>query len=225
MDNHPRRQARASRATGRGFSLLEVMVAVFVLAVGLVSVGGLQFTSKRSNFEAVQRATAAMLAQDMMERMRANPSQLHIYNDGGQRVLTGAFADPAFDAGTVTCEAAACTPGVLAQYDFFLFDRAVAGVSERNGAINTGGLVSPTACITGPPPDVTTGAAAPGVYTVAVAWRGSTRLSDPTIHTCGQGTAAYAAADGTANLHRRVLVLRSFIDVTPPGGVVFAPGT
>ena len=39
------------------------------------------------------------------------------------RVLTGAFADPAFDAGTVTCEAAACTPGVLAQYDFFLFDR------------------------------------------------------------------------------------------------------
>src|SRR5947207_2731132 len=63
----------------RGFSMVDVLVALIVLSIGLLGVAGLQFMSKRSNFEAVQRTTASLLAQDIIERMRANYGALTTY--------------------------------------------------------------------------------------------------------------------------------------------------
>ncbi len=56
---------------------------MFVLSIGILGVAGLQVTAKRSNFEATQRATAAALAQDIVERMRSNSEQLGTYTDAG----------------------------------------------------------------------------------------------------------------------------------------------
>ena len=56
----------------RGFSLVEVMVALFVLSIAMLGIAGLQITSKRANFEAVQRTTATLLAQEFLERIRSN---------------------------------------------------------------------------------------------------------------------------------------------------------
>jgi len=56
----------------RGFTLLEVMVAVFVLAVGLLGMAHLQITSLKHNQSAEFRTQAALLAADMLDMMRAN---------------------------------------------------------------------------------------------------------------------------------------------------------
>lgn len=55
-----------------GFTLLEVMVAVFVLAIGLLGMAHLQITSLKHNQSAEFRTQAALLSADMLDRMRAN---------------------------------------------------------------------------------------------------------------------------------------------------------
>ena len=56
----------------QGFTLIEVMVAVLVLAIGLLGLAGLQATAVRSNDSALMRSQATILAYDMSDRMRAN---------------------------------------------------------------------------------------------------------------------------------------------------------
>ena len=61
----------------RGFTLLEVMIALLIFGVGVLSVAALQGVAKRANYEAIQRTTATQLAFDLLERMRANASGLN----------------------------------------------------------------------------------------------------------------------------------------------------
>lgn len=183
----------------RGVSLIEVMVAVFALSIGVLGVAGLQMTAKRANFEALQRATAAALANDIIERMRANTAQLATYtNSGAGRTLTGSTI------AAINCSAD-CTQVQLAQYDLYEWEQAVNGVTSQIGGNNTGGLSLPTACITGPD-------GGSGIYTVAIAWRGMTKLSDPAINACGQGLGLYDHRGGAeVDVYRRVLVVQTFI--------------
>lgn len=58
----------------QGFTLLEVMVAVLVLAIGLLGLAQLQVTSLKQNERAHLRSQASILAADMFDRMRANQS-------------------------------------------------------------------------------------------------------------------------------------------------------
>lgn len=56
----------------RGFTLIEVMVALVVLAVGLLGMASLMVRSQQSNEGAYSRSQASILAYDIIERMRAN---------------------------------------------------------------------------------------------------------------------------------------------------------
>jgi type IV pilus assembly protein PilV len=56
----------------RGFSLLEVLVAVIVLAIGLLGIARLQTQALKTNLSASQRSQAVMLAYYMMDAMRVN---------------------------------------------------------------------------------------------------------------------------------------------------------
>jgi len=62
--NRPRRQ--------RGATLIEVLVAMFILAIGLLGLAGLQAMSVQSNQGAYYRSQATILANDIADRMRAN---------------------------------------------------------------------------------------------------------------------------------------------------------
>jgi type IV pilus assembly protein PilV len=61
---------------GRGFSLLEVMIALLVVAVGLLGMAGLLVISVRTNQSAYQRTQVTALAESMVNRMRANARAL-----------------------------------------------------------------------------------------------------------------------------------------------------
>lgn len=55
-----------------GFSLIEVLVAVVILAIGLIGLAALHTQSMRFNFSAYLRSQATAFAYDMSDRMRAN---------------------------------------------------------------------------------------------------------------------------------------------------------
>ncbi|MDF1830390.1 type IV pilus modification protein PilV [Cycloclasticus pugetii] len=59
-------------ARQNGFSLIEVMVAVFVLAIGLLGLAGLQVASLKSNHSAQLRTEAVIHIYDIIDRMRIN---------------------------------------------------------------------------------------------------------------------------------------------------------
>jgi len=72
----------------RGFSLIEVMVAVFVLSIGLLGMAALMATSMRNNQSADHRSQAVNLAHDVVEMMRANINNTQGYGSAG-------FSNPA----------------------------------------------------------------------------------------------------------------------------------
>lgn len=189
----------SEKKRSNGFTLIEVLIGVFVLTIGLLGIAGLQTVAKTSNFEAIQRTTAVMLAEDIAERMRANPSNLDAYvvgNDTPITVNTGtALPAPACTS------AAPCTPAQMATFDLYQWEQAIIGATDQSAGSNTGGLAEPSACITA--------GATTGEYTIAIAWRGKTPLSNPAASICGAGTGFYDAASGAAgnNLHRRLLTL------------------
>lgn len=57
----------------RGFSLVEVLVAMVVLSVGLLGIAALYVESLRAGKSALTRSEAVILAADMADRIRANP--------------------------------------------------------------------------------------------------------------------------------------------------------
>jgi len=54
-----------------GFTLIEIMVTVVVLAIGLLGLAGLQTAALSFNSTAYQRSQATILSYDIAERMRA----------------------------------------------------------------------------------------------------------------------------------------------------------
>ena len=67
-------------ANAGGFSLLEVLIAVLLLALGILGAASLQLNALRYHAGAVYATQANVLGQDMLERLRANASQLSDYN-------------------------------------------------------------------------------------------------------------------------------------------------
>ena len=61
------------RRAARGFSMIELLVAVLVMGIGVLGITGLQMVSLQNNRGALTRADAVQLAYDMLDRMRANP--------------------------------------------------------------------------------------------------------------------------------------------------------
>ncbi len=75
------RYARSPRNLGRsrGLTLVEVLVTLVIISVGLLGVAALQLTTVRNNYDSFVRSQAAMLASDMLDRMRANRNQAEKY--------------------------------------------------------------------------------------------------------------------------------------------------
>lgn len=56
----------------RGFSMLEVMVAILVVAIGLLGLAGLMNAGLRNNQSSSAQSQAVWLAYDMLDRLRAD---------------------------------------------------------------------------------------------------------------------------------------------------------
>ena len=105
-----------------GFTLIEVLVAVFVLALGLLGAASLQLIGTRGNNGAYLRSQATLVANDLAERMHVN--------------LGGVNANAYVTAGGIDCNTKPA-PYCTAHYD------------PSDGNANGAGEVSAAACGTG----------------------------------------------------------------------------
>jgi type IV pilus assembly protein PilV len=74
---------KTSNRRQAGFTLIEVLVATLVLTVGILGVAAMQMVSFQTNQGAYMRSQAVYLAQDILDRMRANEqgySTTTVYN-------------------------------------------------------------------------------------------------------------------------------------------------
>lgn len=55
-----------------GFSLIEVLVSIVVLSIGLLGTAGLMSASLKNTNTAFYRSQATFLADDIVDRLRAN---------------------------------------------------------------------------------------------------------------------------------------------------------
>jgi len=63
---------RPTKYSQHGFSMLEVLISMFVLAVGLLGIAGLQLTSLKATDSANFRSHATILSYDILDKMHAN---------------------------------------------------------------------------------------------------------------------------------------------------------
>jgi type IV pilus assembly protein PilV len=54
----------------KGFTLIEVLIGLVILAFGLLAIAGMQITSVKGNFFSSNMTQASILAQDRMEVLR-----------------------------------------------------------------------------------------------------------------------------------------------------------
>lgn len=65
-------QAPCSAGTQRGAGLIEVLVAVLVMAIGLLGIAALQATALRNSQSSLERSQAVVLSYAILDAMRAN---------------------------------------------------------------------------------------------------------------------------------------------------------
>ncbi len=121
----------------RGFTLIEVLIALIIMSVGMLGIAGLYVHSMQAGRTSVLRHNAVTLAGDIADRIRANPRA------GAAYALAG---------GNNNCVAGGidCTIGEMAANDIFLWDQQAA-TTLPNGLVNivfNNGVIPPTYQIT-----------------------------------------------------------------------------
>ncbi len=185
-----------------GFSLIELLVTVVIFSVGLLGVAGLQIVSKRATFEAMQRTTASEVAYGLLEDMRANGPALESYVLKAQIGQYSMGTAPTNTALTCADATLPCTEDAVATRDLSHWETVLDGAMEVGPTGGVGGLMSPAACITGPPGGIA------GIYVVSIVWRGTAEIADPGTNACGAASGQY----GDANVYRRVMQIPTFFD-------------
>ncbi len=128
----------------RGFSMIEILVTLVIIAIALLGTAGLQAqaikTSKGSEF----RNQAIFLSADIVERMEANKTE----------AVAGNYAVAAGTVGVAStaCDAGICAGAALTAYDLANWQTAVAALPSGQGSIT---LTTP---------------GNPATYTILVSW-------------------------------------------------------
>lgn len=98
-----RRQIRRAGSQS-GFSMIEVLIALLVLAFGLLGLAFMQTLNLRYTQSAQQRTLAVNLASELLDTMRANRSQVAAYamDEGDFEGVSATAGCATYDSTTVT---------------------------------------------------------------------------------------------------------------------------
>ena len=164
------------KASGHcGFSMIEVLVTIVIIAFGLLGIAGLQVRLQMSEMESYQRSQALLLLNDMANRIATNR------NNAASYVTTA--ANPMGEG--MVCPT---TTATVAQRDLGEWCNAMQGAGEttNSGASKVRALVGGRGCVESVGSD----------YLVTVVWQGRTPITAPPASVaCGANS--YNAASGS----------------------------
>ena len=179
----------------QGFTLIEVLVAFVLVALGLMGLAALQVSTINNGFEAYQRAMVTTLVENMAERMRMNP-------EGSRMGLYAPFNSDAtcLDSITTVEDRGARSETEIAAHDQCEWAKLIAGVAIKAPDVDATGISAPIGamgCIETISATTTR---------VSVAWQGITAQTAP-FATCGQGNFTNADPDNPSvdETFRRVI--------------------
>lgn len=155
---------RKIRPSQKGISLIEVLIAMVILAIGLLGLVGLQGRLHVTQVESYQRAQALILLQDMANRINLNRDQAGSY----------VTANPIGAGMSGGCPAANTT---RVERDVREWCQYLVGASETLGGASVGAMVGGRGCVELIDTDE---------YLITVAWQGMTPVAAPPDSvTCG----------------------------------------
>lgn len=159
----------------RGASLLEALVALFIVAFGLLAMAGMQIRTLNETRNSAARNTAAQMASDLLDRMLLNEGARPAFNQTspyqtGWGIPTNAPVD---------CRSSACDASQLAQFDLWQWKGTVAQLLPEGDAT------------------VFSSTTDPNQYGVLFRWRRLTARKESTASAAMQ--ALFAAADEVKN--------------------------
>ena len=169
-------------------TLIEVLIALLILAFGLLGSAGLLVRAQQAEFESYQRKHALMIVENVVARMQANRPVA----DDCYAITTAASGTPFL--GTSTALAAPYTPATCAgagtqpqrdtaAADLTAVQAALLGAGEVQGVANVGALLNARGCVS-----VTGNDVVGFTFNVSVAWQGIAETSPPAATTnCGVG--------------------------------------
>jgi type IV pilus assembly protein PilV len=150
-------------ANQKGVGLIEVLVALLVLAIGILGFIALQYRSVEATSEAINRVQGINIARDLAERIRANRDGLSTY-----KAQTETAANQ--KNFTTNCITSACSAAELADFD----------VSQVTSKASTLGMtVNMLACAGN----------TDGRNCIYVAWGDTAATDGTTAGNCTNGTA------------------------------------
>jgi type IV pilus assembly protein PilV len=127
------------RLKTRGFTLIEVLISLLVLAIGVLGVATLQLSTYRQLQTSNNFAIAALLGGDMADRMMANSAQ----------ALLGAYNHSDAPNNPPNCATGACTPAQRATYDVAQWQARVTGGADVWGGAGLPAGSGAVAAVTG----------------------------------------------------------------------------
>jgi type IV pilus assembly protein PilV len=194
---------KPSHAHQHGISLIEVLIAMVILAIGLLGLVGLQGRLHVTQVESYQRAQALILLQDMSNRILLNRTGAASYVTAVEPIGTGMAGG--------ACPAANAT---RVERDVREWCQFLIGASETLGGASVGAMVGGRGCVNQIDTDE---------YLITVAWQGIAPSAAPPvpvdadIEPCGAGEYDGPAGSPCVNdLCRRVVTtIVRISDLTP----------
>lgn len=153
------------RSAQTGFTLIEALVTIVILAFGLVGLVGMQAKMQVAQTESYQRAQAILLLQDMTNRISAN------------RTIAAQYVVSA-PLGTGDSQPSSCSGLTGVPLDLCEWSQELKGAGEKQSANSVGAMIGARGC-------VDQISANPPMYRVTVAWQGLSGLKAPSV-ACAQ---------------------------------------
>lgn len=161
----------------RGVVLFEVMLAIVILAVGLLGLAKLQASTRQLEMEAYQRSQAVILLQDMAGRLASNIEAAACY------AITAADSGaPYFGYGATaptSCGIGSSTQQTTAVRDMTQWHELLSGASETDDGVQVGAMIGARGCIAFN--------AVSNTYEITVVWQGLLESSAPPGLNCATG--------------------------------------
>jgi type IV pilus assembly protein PilV len=161
---------RCQQSPEQGFTLIEVLVTLLIIAIGLLGLASLQVNTLKSQLETYQRAQAMLLVQDMVNRLRVNTlaARSGDYPNGSEY-------------GLLDSDDICPTVPTVAENDLCEWNDFLAGTDVTLSGANAGSVLGARGCIENLV-DTNHGEA---VVRITVAWQGTAPTSAPKLD-CGK---------------------------------------